>query len=319
MKIVILDGHATNPGDLSWVGLEELGDVTVYERTPSDLIIQRSKYASILLTNKTVLGEDEFSQLPNLRYVGILATGYNTVDIMAAKDRGIIVTNIPAYSTDSVAQMVFALILELCFHVQEHSNAVYAGEWAASKDFSFWKYPLIELAGKTLGIVGFGRIGRKTAEIAYAFGMNVIGYGIRPDLSYTHSNFKWATMDELLPESDFVSLHCPLFPETKGIINKTQLAKMKKSAFLINTSRGPLVVEEDLCEALNNDRIAGAAVDVLSVEPPKEGNPLLSAKNCIITPHIAWATTEARGRLISIAVDNVRHFQEKNPINVVNI
>jgi len=318
MKIVILDGYATNPGDLSWAALEQLGDVAVYERTPPESVVERAKEAEIVLTNKTLLGEREFSQLPNLKYVGILATGYNTVDIVAAKKRGIPVTNIPAYSTDSVAQMVFALILELCTHVQEHSNAVHAGEWEASIDFSFWKYPLIELAGKTLGIIGFGRIGRKTAQIAYAFGMNVIGYGRNPDPAYTHSNFKWASMDELLQESDFVSLHCPLFTETEGIINKERLSKMKKSAFLINTSRGPLVIEDDLREALEGGVIAGAALDVLSAEPPRGGNPLIGAKNCIITPHIAWATKEARGRLINIAVENVRKYLCGSPVNVVN-
>ena len=319
MKIVVLDGYTLNPGDLSWEGLKKLGDLTVYDRTPVEHILERSKGAEILFTNKVPLGEDIFSQLPELKYVGVLATGYNVVDVEAAKKRNITVTNIPAYGTMSVAQMSFALLLELCNHVQEHSDAVHNGDWTHCEDFCFWKHPLIELADKTMGIIGFGRIGQQVADIAAAFGMNVIAYDISKSCQSHRKNFKWAELDELLREADVVSLHCPLFPGTKGIINTNSLSKMKKSAFLINTSRGHLVVDEDLAEALNNGVIAGAGLDVLSVEPPNEDNPLLKARNCIITPHIAWATKEARARLMNIAADNLKAFLEGEPVNVVNM
>lgn len=327
MKIVVLDGFTLNPGDLSWNGLEGLGEATVYDRTPAELIVERSRGAEILLTNKTPLGENEFAQLPELKYIGVLATGYNVVDIENAKKRNIIVTNIPTYGTSSVAQMTFALILELCNHVQEHSNAVHRGDWSKSKDFCFWNYPLIELADKTIGIIGFGRIGQQVGKIAEAYGMNVLAYDPYKEPYKSNqtnkseqnkcANFKWVELGELFRESDVVSLHCPLFPETKGIINKDSLDKMKKSAFLINTSRGPLVADKDLAEALNSGRIAGAGLDVLSEEPPEADNPLLSAKNCLITPHISWATYEARARLMNIAEDNLKAFIENKPINVV--
>lgn len=317
MKIVVLDGYTLNPGDLSWDGIKQYGDTVIYDYTPYDKTVERAKGAEIVFTNKTPLGEKELSQLPDLKYIGVLATGYNVVDIEAAKKRNIVVTNIPTYGTKSVAQMTFALLLELTQHVQRHSDAVFNGEWTNCRDFCFWKYPLIELEGKTMGIIGFGRIGQAVADIANAFGMKVIGYDIhRSDQSH-RENFKWAELDDLLSESDVVSLHCPLFPETKGIINSETLMKMKKSAFLINTSRGPLVVDEDLAEALNNDVIAGAALDVLSVEPPKADNPLFRAKNCIITPHIAWATKEARTRLMQIAADNLGAFLKGEPVNVI--
>jgi glycerate dehydrogenase len=319
MKIVVLDGLTLNPGDLSWDGLYHLGDVEIHDRTFGEQIIERSKGAEILFTNKTPLGEDEFAQLPDLKYIGVLATGYNIVDIEAAKKRNITVTNIPAYSTNSVAQMTFALILELCLHVQEHSNAVHSGDWVNSPDFSFWKTPLIELADKTMGIIGFGSIGQQVAKVAEAFGMKVIAAKSSNSNSGNNTNVKRVDLDELLRESDIVSLHCPLFPSTKGIINKGSIEKMKKSAFLINTARGPLIVEEDLAEALNSGRIAGAGVDVLSTEPPKADNPLLTAKNCLITPHISWATFEARTRLRNKAVDNLKAFLQGNPINVVSI
>jgi glycerate dehydrogenase len=319
MKIVVLDGLTLNPGDLSWDGLYHLGDVEIHDRTFGEQIIERSKGAEILFTNKTPLGEDEFAQLPDLKYIGVLATGYNIVDIEAAKKRNITVTNIPAYSTNSVAQMTFALILELCLHVQEHSNAVHSGDWVNSPDFSFWKTPLIELADKTMGIIGFGSIGQQVAKVAEAFGMKVIAAKSSNSNSGNNTNVKRVDLDELLRESDIVSLHCPLFPSTKGIINKGNIEKMKKSAFLINTARGPLIVEEDLAEALNSGRIAGAGVDVLSTEPPKADNPLLTAKNCLITPHISWATFEARTRLMNMAVDNLKAFLQGNPINVVSI
>lgn len=318
MNIVVLDGYTLNPGDLNWDDLNKLGDVKIYDHTPSDRIIERSKDAEILFTNKTPLGESDFAQLSVLKYIGVLATGYNVVDVAAAKKRNIVVTNVPTYGTKSVAQMVFALLLEMTQHVREHSDAVFNGEWSYCRDFCFWKHPLIELDGKTMGIIGFGRIGQATADLAEAFGMNVIGFdSLQTDQTH-RKNFKWAGLDELLSQSDVVSLHCPLFPETKGIMNRNNLKKMKSSAFLINTSRGPLIVEEDLAEALNQGVIAGAALDVLAVEPPRNDNPLFKAKNCIITPHISWATREARLRLMKIAVSNLREFLAGNPVNVVN-
>ena len=318
MKIVVLDGFTLNPGDISWERLHALGDVTIHDRTPADKIIERIGDAEIIFTNKTVLTDEIFAQLPQLKYVGVLATGYNVVDVESAKKHGIAVTNIPTYGTTSVAQMTFALILELCAHVQAHSTAVHNGDWTNCKDFCFWNYPMIELCGKTLGLVGFGRIGQETASLAYAFGMKVLAFDANPNSGYSHDNFAYASLDEVLASSDFVSLHCPLFPSTQGIINKDSLAKMKKSAFLINTSRGPLVDEQALADALNSGVIAGAALDVLTVEPPKSDNPVLTAKNCIITPHISWATKEARARLMDIAVDNLSAFIGGNAVNVVN-
>jgi glycerate dehydrogenase len=318
MKIVVLDGYTLNPGDLSWTGLDKFGDVIVYDHTPAAQISERAKGAEILFTNKTPLGENDFVQLGGLKYIGVLATGYNVVDVAAAKERKIVVTNIPTYGTKSVAQMVFALLLEMTQHVQEHSTAVYNGEWTRCRDFCFWKYPLVELAGKTMGIVGFGRIGQTTADLATAFGMKVIGFDRYQSDQSHRENFKWAGLDELLAQADVVSLHCPLFPETKGMINRKTLKLMKPTALLINTSRGPLVVEEDLAEALNQELIAGAALDVLAVEPPRADNPLFAAKHCRITPHIAWATREARARLMAIAVDNLKAFLAGNPVNVVN-
>ncbi len=318
MKIVVLDGYTLNPGDLSWDGLKELGAVTIYDRTPAELIVERASGAEILFTNKTPLTEESFARLPGLKYIGVLATGYNVVDTAAAKARGIVVTNIPTYGTRSVAQMTFALLLELALHVQDHSNAVRSGVWSDSPDFCFWNYPLMELSDKTMGIIGFGRIGQAVADVAAAFGMKVLGYDRHGSDQSGRANFRWADLDELLRESDVVSLHCPLFPETKGIINRDSLRKMKPSAFLINTSRGPLIVDEDLAEALNQGVIAGAGLDVLAVEPPPKSNPLLSAKNCLITPHIAWATKEARGRLMGMAVANLQSYLTGQPVNVVN-
>lgn len=319
MKIVVLDGYTLNPGDLSWERLLSLGEVELYDRTPAGKIIERSIEAEILITNKTALPAETINSLPKLKYIGVLATGYNMVDTAAAKSRGIIVTNVPSYSTMSVAQLVFALILELCHHIQRHSDSVHEGKWAGSADFSYWNSPLIELSGKTLGIIGFGNIGKKVTDIATVFGMNVIAtsrnQGEQPD----RKNFRWVEIDELLEQSDFVSLHCPLTPETKGLINAASLEKMKSSSFLINTSRGPVVVEQDLTDALNNGSIAGAGIDVLSLEPPSKDNPLLKAKNCIITPHFAWATKEARVRLMDIAENNVDAFLRGKPVNVVNL
>ena len=318
MKIVVLDGFSLNPGDLSWDALRKLGDVVIYDRTPAELVVERASGAEVIFTNKTVLSEEVFSQLPELKYVGVLATGYNVVDTDAAKKRDITVTNIPTYGTSSVAQMTFALLLELCHHVQDHSNAVHEGDWTNCKDFCFWNHPLIELSGKTMGIIGFGRIGQNVADIAVAFGMKVLGYDQHRSDQSGRENFQWADLYELLTQSDVVSLHCPLFTETQGIINQKTIGKMKKSAFLINTSRGPLIDDDVLAQALNDGVIAGAALDVLSVEPPKADNSLLKAKNCLITPHISWATLEARARLMEIAVDNLCAFLGGNPKNVVN-
>jgi len=318
MKIVILDGYTLNPGDLDWDGLKKLGDLVVYDRTPADKVIERAAGAEIVFTNKTPVSEEAINQLSSLKFIGVLATGYNIVHTEAAKTKGIVVANVPGYGTTSVVQMTFALLLELCQHVQRHSDAVMDGKWTRSADFCFWDYPLVELTGKTIGIIGFGHIGQQVGDVATAFGMNIIGNSrTRTDQSH-RKNFTWATVSELLRQSDVVSIHCPLFPETKGLINKESLSLMKKSAFLLNTSRGPIIVDGDLAAALNNDVIAGAGIDVLSVEPPPAGNPLFTAKNCIITPHIAWATREARARLMEITISNLSAFLAGTPVNVVN-
>jgi glycerate dehydrogenase len=318
MRIVVLDGSTLNPGDLSWHQLEELGSLEVYGRTDPAEIVQRSATAEVILTNKTPLTAETVKQLPALRYIGVTATGYNIVDIAAAKQLGITVTNIPTYGTDTVAQFAFALLLELCHQVGHHSDAVRAGEWTKSGDWCFWNSPQVELAGKTMGVVGFGRIGRRVGEIALAFGMKVIGYDAAPRNPLDHHDFRWADLEALLAESDVVSLHCPLVPETEGLINSNRLGLMKKTAFLLNNSRGPLVVEQDLADALNNGRLGGAAIDVLPEEPPRHGSVLFSARNCIVTPHISWAAKECRARLMALAIDNVRGFVSGNPINVVN-
>jgi glycerate dehydrogenase len=318
MKIVILDGYTLNPGDLNWDGLKQLGDLTVYDRTPADKVVERASGAEIVFTNKTPVSEDALNHLPKLKFIGVLATGYNIVNTEVAKQRGVIVSNVPGYGTTSVVQMTFALLLELCLHVQRHSDAVMDGKWARSADWCFWDYPLVELAGKTIGIIGFGRIGQQVGDVASAFGMNIIGSS-RTQTDQSHRrNFQWADVPQLLEQSDVVSIHCPLFPETKGLINKESLQRMKRSSFLLNTSRGPIIVDEDLADALNNDVIAGAGIDVLSVEPPSKDNPLFKAKNCIITPHIAWATKEASERLMEITVNNLTAFINGNPDNVVN-
>ena len=318
MRIVILDGYTLNPGDLSWAGLEEYGELTVYDRTSVNEIIERAKGAEVVLTNKVPLGVEALGKLPDLKYIGVLATGYNIIDIDHAKKQGIMVANVPGYGTTSVVQLTFALLLELCHRVQRHSDSVMAGKWSRSPDFCFWDYPLVELSDKKMGIIGFGDIGQKVADVATAFGMEILGYS-RTETDQLHRrNFRWASLDELLEQSDVVSLHCPLTPQTKGLINSGTLAKMKKSAFLLNTSRGPIIQEEDLAAALNDGTIAGAALDVLSVEPPSSTNPLFAAKNCVITPHIAWATKEARSRLLGIVVDNLAAYSAENPVNVVN-
>lgn len=318
MKIVVLDGYTLNPGDLSWKELEKLGELTVYDRTPEDKVLERIGDAEIVYTNKTPLTRETFYKAPNLKWVGVLATGYNVVDIEAAKEKGIPVTNIPTYGTAAVAQMVFALLLEICHHVWEHSEAVKRGEWTNNPDWCFWKYPLIELAGKTMGIIGYGRIGQATGRIAQAMGMKVLAYDMYQNKELECETMRYASLDELLRESDVISLHCPLFESTKGIINKETIAKMKDGVILINTSRGPLVVEEDLAEALNSGKVYAAAVDVVSQEPIKMDNPLLKARNVIITPHIAWAPKESRQRLMDIAVDNLKAYLNGKPVNVVN-
>jgi glycerate dehydrogenase len=317
MKLVVLDGYALNPGDLSWQSLEQIADVEVYDRTPEDQVVARAAGADGVMTNKTPLSSATLAQLPQLRYIGVLATGYNIVDTDAAKKQGIVITNIPTYGTASVAQFAIALLLELCHHVGIHGEAVRNGEWSRNPDWSFWKTPLIELSGKTMGIVGFGRIGRQTGAIASALGMRVVAYDANEVNTPDQPGFEWMTLDRIVAESDVLSLHCPLFADNKGMINRDRLERMKPTAFLLNTSRGPLVVDQDLADALNAGRIAGAGLDVLSVEPPLLSNPLLSAKNCIVTPHIAWATREARARLLDVAVENVRAFTAGRIVNAV--
>ncbi len=316
MKIVVLDGKVLNPGDLSWDGLKALGDVTIYDRTSKEEMLTRCESADILITNKTPIRKEILEKLPTLKYIGVLATGYNIVDVEYATSKNIIVTNIPAYSTDSVVQLIFALLLELCHSVQKHSDLVKEECWVKCSDFAFWRFPLVELAGKTMGIIGFGSIGIATAKVANAFGMKVMVY-TRTIKEEFKELVTFCSKEELFTNSDVISLSAPLTKETEGIVNKKYLSMMKKTAFLINTSRGPLVIEQDLANALNNGDIAAAAVDVLSKEPPTKDNPLLTVKNIIITPHIAWATFEARKRLMNIAIDNVRKFLEGNPVNVV--
>lgn len=314
MKIVVLDGYCLNPGDLSWEKLKLLGEVTIYDRTPANLTIERAKNADALLTNKTILNAENMAQMPNLKYIGVLATGYNVVDLNYTNKHKIVVTNIPAYSTSSVAQMVFAHILNITNSVDFHSQIVHNGEWTRSIDFCFWRKPQIELAGKTIGLVGLGNTGMATARIALAFGMKVIAVTSRKELS---NDIKSVSYNELWQQSDIISLHCPLCADTKQIINADNLSQMKPTAILINTGRGPLIDEQALANALNTGKIAAAAVDVLSTEPPKADNPLLTARNCFITPHIAWATAEARQRLMNIAVGNLQSFINGNAVNVV--
>lgn len=318
MKIVNLDGFTTNPGDLSWEGIERLGDYTVYERTSPDEIIKRAKGAEILIVNKTIIDRDILAALsPELKYIGLQSTGYNVVDCEYARQLGITVCNIPAYSTNAVAQLVFAFILQITNEVTLHSDAVKNGEWCDCPDFCFWKKPLTELDGKTIGIVGFGSIGQRVASIAMAFGMRVLAYNPRPK-DKGELNVSFVSIDELLSQSDIVTCHCPLTPETEGLINKENISKMKKSAILINTSRGPVVDEQALADALNNDELQAAGLDVLKVEPASRNNPLLTAKNCYITPHIAWAAKETRERLLKILEDNIVAYLNGNTQNVVN-
>lgn len=314
MKIVVLDGYTENPGDLSWGDLERLGEVTVYDRTPPELVVERIGDAEAILVNKVAVTEEVLRQCGNIRYIGVLATGYNVIDTAAASARGIVVCNIPSYGTDAVGQYTIALLLEICHHIGHHAEAVKQGAWSASEDWCFWDYPLIELAGKTMGIIGYGRIGRTTGRIARALGMKVLAYegeekaGQEEDL---------VSLEMLLAQSDVISLHCPLFPSTEGIINRETIGKMKDGVILLNDSRGPLIVEQDLADALNSGKVYAAGLDVVSTEPIRPDNPLLGAKNCLITPHIAWAPKESRQRLMDIAVENLRSFQAGKPVNVV--
>ena len=320
MKIVILDGRGLNPGDLSWGGFEAMGQVTVYDRTPiddEDEIVRRIGDSEIVLTNKTPMTRAILERCPAVKYIGVLATGYNVVDTGAARERDIPVCNIPAYGTASVAQMAIALLLEICCKVGHHDRAVHEGRWSGCPDFCFWDGTLMELAGKTMGIVGYGSIGRATGEIARALGMTVIATGPHP-WAEGERPAPYVSMEELLRRSDVVSLHCPLFPATRGLINRDSIAKMKDGAILLNTSRGPLLVEQDVADALSSGKLYAAGVDVAETEPIPTDSPLLTAKNCIITPHIAWAPLEARQRLMDIAVGNLRGFLAGSPENVVN-
>ena len=316
MNIVVLDGFTLNPGDLSWEELQSLGPCTIYERTSPAELERRAVAAAILLTNKTKLSAGQMQNLPRLKYIGVLATGTNIVDLAGARTRGITVTNVPTYGTKSVAQMTFALLLELAHHAGHHARTVRDGHWTSRADWCYWDFPLIELEGLTLGIVGFGRIGRAVGELGAAFGMKVLT--CTPNAKATPPYVRLVELDSLFRESDVVSLHCPLTPQTANLVNARRLSLMKPTAFLINTSRGLLADEPALADALNSGRLAGAAVDVLSPEPPPADNPLLTANNCIITPHLAWATRAARSRLMQIAVENVRSFLQGKPQNLVN-
>lgn len=317
MKITILDGYTINPGDLSWKPIESFGSCTVYDRTAPEETYERSKDAEIVITSKVVFDRDLILRLPELRYIGVIATGYNVIDLAAAKEGSVVVTNIPDYCSSSVAQMVFAHILEFARHVGHHDRTVKEGKWTSSRDFCYWDYPQMELVGKTLGLLGCGRIGRETAQIALGFGMKVIAYDLHP-ISLDDLVIEFVDLDTIFSESDIISLHCPLTPDTKGIIRTENLSKMKPSVLLINTARGPLVNEEDLALALNTGVIAGAGLDVMNVEPPPPESPLVGARNCHITPHIAWAGLESRVRLIQMTAANIRAFLDGNPVNVVN-
>lgn len=322
-QIVILDGYTENPGDLSWDGFRALGELTVYDRTPREdveEIVKRIGNAEIVCTNKTPITEEILRRVPSVRYIGVLATGYNVVDVQAAARRGIPVTNIPDYGTMAVAQYTIAMLLELCNRIGHHDRVVHEGRWTSARDFCFWDYPLMELAGKTMGIIGYGRIGQETARLARAFGMKILACRRRPVRPAKEDDqCRYVSMDELLAESDVISLHCPLFPETEGLINRQTIARMKDGVILLNTARGPLINEKDLAEALDCGKVYGAAVDVVSTEPIQADNPLLQAKNCLITPHVAWASRESRQRLMDTAVANLQAFLDGKPVHVVNL
>ena len=318
MKIVVLDGYTENPGDLSWNGLESLGELTVYDRTQPDEIAARIRGAGAVYVNKVALDRETIFSAPDLKFIGVLATGYNVVDIAAARERGIAVCNIPTYGTAAVGQFAIAMLLEICHHVAHHSDAVHAGRWEQNADWCFWDYPLIELAGKTMGIIGFGRIGQTTGRIARALGMNVIAYD-EYESGAGRALAEYTALDALFARSDVIALHCPLLPSTQGIINRENIAKMKDGVIILNNERGPLIVEQDLADALNSGKVYAAGLDVVSTEPIRGDNPLLKAKNCLITPHISWAPKESRQRLMEIAADNLRRFLEGSPENVVNL
>ena len=320
MKIVILDGYTENPGDLSWEGFEKFGELKVYDRSPLNdeaEIIRRIAGAEVVITNKTPVSKKAIESSEKLRYIGVLATGYNVIDYKTARERGIPVANIPTYGTDAVGQFAIALLLEVCHHIGHHDHAVKKGRWESCPDFCFWDYPLIELAGKTIGIIGFGRIGQSTGRIALALGMKVIAN----DDVQNETGAKLAeyvSRDELYARSDVIALHCPLFPSTEGMINRESISKMRDGVIIINNSRGPLIVEQDLADALNSGKVYAAGLDVVSTEPIEGNNPLLKAKNCLITPHISWAPKESRKRLMDIAVENLRAFIAGKPVNIVN-
>lgn len=315
MNIVILDGYTLNPGDQDWAPIEKLGNVTIYDRSAAGEIVERAGNADVLLVNKVVLSAETLAQLPQVKYIGVMATGFNNIDIEAARKHGITVTNVKAYGPASVAQQTFALLLAIVNRVETHSQSVLDGEWVASPDFCYWKTPLTELAGKTMGLIGLGDIGSQVAKIALAFGMKVIAYRKHPAPA---DGIEMVSLDDIFTRSDVISLHCPLTDETREIINRNSIAQMQPGAIILNTGRGPLIHEADLAEALRSGTIAAAGLDVLSVEPPKADNPLLSAANCIITPHVAWATFEARKRLLQMVADNLESFQNGDPRNVVS-
>lgn len=321
MKIVVLDGYTLNPGDLDWEGFQQLGETTVYDRTPlvDDEIMKRIGDAEIVLTNKTPITRKALEVCTSIKYIGVLATGYNIVDVGAAKEKNIPVCNIPTYGTEAVGQYTIALLLEICHHIGHHSQEVHNGRWEKNLDWCFWDYPLIELAGKNIGIIGYGKIGQTTGKIAQALGMKVLAHDRFHNPDLINECCRYVDLEELLAESDVIALHCPLFPDTEGIINKDTIAKMKNGVIIINDSRGPLIVEQDLADALNSGKVYAAAVDVVTTEPIKGNNPLLSAKNCIITPHMAWAPKESRSRLMNIAVSNLEAFLKNVPVNVVNL
>ncbi len=317
MKIVVLDGYTENPGDLSWEKLEALGELTVYDRTPADKVTERIGDAEIVYTNKTPITRETLDACPNIKFISVLATGYNVVDYAAAREKGIPVANVPTYGTASVAQFAIALLLEVCHHAAHHDRAVHEGRWESNPDWCFWDYPLIELAGKTMGIIGLGRIGRATARIARALGMRVIAFDkVKSEAGAEAAEY--VELDTLLGESDVIALHCPLFPDTEGIINKHTIAKMKDGVIIINNSRGQLVVEQDLADALNSGKVYAAGLDVVSTEPIRGDNPLLTARNCIITPHISWAPKESRARIMDTSVENLKAFMAGEAINVIN-
>ena len=320
MDIVVLDGYTVNPGDLSWDKLKEFGNLTVYDRSTggTQQVIQRIGKAEIVYTNKTPITKEIMDACPGIRLISLLATGYNVVDYLYAKEKGILVTNVPAYGTASVAQFAIALLLEICHHIGHHSDSVHAGNWEHSIDWCYWDYPLMELEGKNLGIVGFGRIGQATGRIAKALGMNILAFDSHPNESGGEIA-EYVSFDALLKHSDVIALHCPLFPETAGIINRESIAKMKDGVIILNNSRGPLIVEQDLADALNSGKVAAAGLDVVTTEPIQNSNPLLRAKNCIITPHISWAPKESRQRILDCAAANLKAYMENAPINVVNL